>query len=115
MRMSQWPSFAQIAIYAFLLLTAALELFDTVLEDLIGMEITTAHGLFVFAIGKILEEWLDLKEKLSAAREKLSETRETLHSSQGEETVAKPRTGYMVRPASAPGSYHHRRNSFAGK
>lgn len=76
MRLSQWPSFAQIAISAFLLLTAVLELFDTMLEDFIGMEVTTAHGLFVFAMGKLLKEWLDVREKFSATREKLEVARE---------------------------------------
>lgn len=92
MRLSQWPSFAQIAVSAFLLLTAVLELFDTMLEDLIGMEITTAHGLFVFAVGKILKEWLDVREKFSVTREKLSERHETVHSADGGETMNKTRT-----------------------
>ncbi|MCW2235834.1 hypothetical protein [Azospirillum canadense] len=92
MRLSQWPSFAQIAVSAFLLLTAVLELFDTMLEDLIGTEITTAHGLFVFAIGKILKEWLEVKEKFSATREKFSERHETTHSVRDGETMAKTRT-----------------------
>lgn len=86
MRFSQWASFAQIAVSAFLLLTAVLELFDTMLEDLIGVEITTAHGLFVFAVGKILNEWIDVKEKLSTTREKFSESheaREATHSGDG--------------------------------
>ncbi|WP_448202745.1 hypothetical protein [Azospirillum sp. sgz302134] len=76
MFLSNWPSLAQIAISAFLLLTAVLELFDTMLEDMIGMEITTAHGLFVFAIAKILKEWLEVREKLSQTREKLHIVRE---------------------------------------
>lgn len=87
MRLSQWPSFAQIAVSAFLLLTAVLELFDTMLEDLIGMEITTAHGLFVFAVGKILKEWLDVRERFSVTREKLSETHEAHHSRPDGEAV----------------------------
>lgn len=92
MRISQWASFAQIAVSAFLLLTAVLELFDTMLEDLIGMEITTAHGLFVFAVGKILKEWLDVKEKLSTTREKLSESREAREATHPGDGAPKTRT-----------------------
>ncbi|MBP2292272.1 hypothetical protein [Azospirillum rugosum] len=92
MRLSQWPSFAQIAVSAFLLLTAVLELFDTMLEDFIGVEVTTAHGLFVFAMGKILKEWLEVKEKFLTTREKLSESREAREATHHGEAAAETRT-----------------------
>ncbi|QCN95167.1 hypothetical protein D3093_07830 [Azospirillum argentinense] len=71
------PSLLQIALSAILLLTALLELFDTMLEDLIGVEITTAHGLLVFAVGKILKEWIEVRRQFSETREKLGEARVT--------------------------------------
>ncbi|QCO14829.1 hypothetical protein D3869_06110 [Azospirillum brasilense] len=79
------PSLLQIALSAILLLTALLELFDTMLEDLIGVEITTAHGLLVFALGKILKEWVEV-------RKQFSETREKLGGARGSET-ASPHAG----------------------
>lgn len=75
MLLSRWPTLAQMAISAFLLLTAVLELFDTMLEDMIGTEISTAHGLFVFAIAKILKEGLEVRSKFSETREKLLDIR----------------------------------------
>jgi hypothetical protein len=75
MLLSRWPTFAQMAISAFLLLTAVLELFDTMLEDMIGTEVSTAHGLFVFAVAKLLKEGLEVRAKFSETREKLVDIR----------------------------------------
>lgn len=73
--LSRCPSLLQVALSAVLLLSAVLELFDTMLEDLVGVEITTAHGLFLFAAGKMLKEWLEVRKEYSEAREKLGGAR----------------------------------------
>lgn len=80
--LARCPSFFQIALSALLLVTALLELFDTMLEDLVGVEITTAHGLLVFALAKILKEWGEVRKQFSETREKLGGTRAEAASSQ---------------------------------
>lgn len=72
---SRWPYFAQFAISAFLLFTAVLELFDTAIEEVMGIEVSTAHGLFVFAVAKLLKEGIELRGQFSETREKLTEAR----------------------------------------
>ncbi|MGY0709450.1 hypothetical protein [Azospirillum argentinense] len=83
--LSRCPSLLQVALSAVLLLSAVLELFDTMLEDFVGTEITTAHGLLLFAAGKMIKEWLEV-------RKEFSETREKVGSARGRET-ASPHAG----------------------
>ncbi|WP_207455236.1 hypothetical protein [Azospirillum sp. SYSU D00513] len=68
----QWPTAAQFAISAFLLITAVLEMFDTAFEELLGFEMGTAHGLVVYALSKILKEGIEIRERYMEAREKLA-------------------------------------------
>ena len=75
MNPSRWPCFAQFAISAFLLFTAVLELFDTAIEEVIGLEVSTAHGLFVFAVAKLLKEGIELRGQFTETREKLAGVR----------------------------------------
>ncbi|MDQ2102978.1 hypothetical protein [Azospirillum isscasi] len=77
------PSLVQIGLSAILLLSALLELFDTMLEDVIGVEIGAAHGLFVFATAKILKEWAEVRKEFSETREKLGGVRKTEAASPG--------------------------------
>ncbi|AWJ84348.1 hypothetical protein TSH58p_12905 [Azospirillum sp. TSH58] len=81
--LSRFPSLFQIAQSAVLLLSALFELLDTMLEDFIGTGITTAHGLFLFAAGKMIKEWLEV-------RKEFSETREKVDGARGRETASPP-------------------------
>ncbi|MBK3732479.1 hypothetical protein GAY29_05040 [Azospirillum brasilense] len=73
--LSRFPTLLQIAQSAVLLLSALFELFDTMLEDFVGREITTAHGLFLFAAGKMIKEWLEVRKEFSETREKVGSAR----------------------------------------
>ncbi|TWA86372.1 hypothetical protein FBZ83_102163 [Azospirillum brasilense] len=73
--LSRFPTLLQIAQSAVLLLSALFELFDTMLEDFVGREITTAHGLFLFAAGKMIKEWLEVRNEFSETREKVGSAR----------------------------------------
>lgn len=81
--LSRCPSLFQIVLSAVLLLTAVLELFDTMLEDFVGVEIGTAHGLFLFATAKIVKEWAEVRKEFSETREKLGGPRKTEAASSG--------------------------------
>ena len=81
--LSRCPSLYQIAPSAILLLTAVLELFDTMLEDFVGVEIGTAHGLFFFATAKILKEGAEVSREFSKTRETLGGSRKTDAASSG--------------------------------
>jgi len=75
MNLSRWPYFAQFTISAVLLLTAVLELYDTVIEEVLGLDVSTAHGLFIFAIAKLLKEGIELRSQFAETREKLAAAR----------------------------------------
>ncbi len=81
--LSRCPSLFQIALSAILLLTAVLELFDTMLEDFVGVEIGTAHGLFLFATAKIVKEGAEVRKEFSETREKMGGSRKTDAASSG--------------------------------
>ena len=67
----QWPTVAQLVISGFLLFTTVLEMFDTAFEELLGFEMSTAHGLMVYAVSKILKEAIEIRERFLATRETL--------------------------------------------
>lgn len=72
----RWTSILQIATSVILLLTAPLDIFDTVVRDVTGLHITVAHGLFVFAVGKLIKETLEVREDLAGTRESIAMVRE---------------------------------------
>ena len=45
-----------------LLLCGILEVVETVLEDFIGLEVHSRHGLMIFGIGQILKAFTDIFE-----------------------------------------------------
>ncbi|TWA71435.1 hypothetical protein FBZ82_103410 [Azospirillum brasilense] len=73
--LSRFPTLLQIAQSAVLLLSALFELFDTMLEDVVGTEITTAHGLFLFAAGKMIKEWLKVRKEFTETRKEVGGAR----------------------------------------
>lgn len=75
MSRTPWPSLFQVAASLVLLLSALFELFDTAIEQLIGVEIDTAHGVVVFALAKLVKEALELRDQYEETRERIGEVR----------------------------------------
>ena len=73
MSRTHWPALLQIAASVVLLLSALFQLFDTMFEEIIGVEISAAHGVAVFALVKLVKEGVELREKLAETRERIGE------------------------------------------
>ena len=73
-----WPHcvpFLQMACSALLLLSAVFEMFDTVIEEVIGMEIRALHGLIVYAVAKVVKEGMEFRDRYTETRERIGEVR----------------------------------------
>jgi len=69
------PSLFQLVVSVVLLLSGLFEMFDTVIEKFLGVEIEAMHGVVVFALAKMAKEAMELWSKVTETRERIGEVK----------------------------------------
>ena len=57
-------AYANLFVGVILLITCLMEIWDTMVEDLVGMDVKGEHGLIIFAVAHILKTLPDIMESL---------------------------------------------------
>ncbi len=57
-------AYANLFVGVILLITCLMEIWDTMVEDLVGMNVKGEHGLIIFAVAHILKTLPDIMESL---------------------------------------------------